>query len=298
MIVTENCNFRCVYCYERFQPNIMDKDVSEGVINLIKVRAPELWLLQISWFGGEPMLYYRYIINFMKAIEEYKHDNLKIVGDISTNGYLLDLEKLKNLLKHHVKLFQITLDGDKTYHDKVRVKADGGPTFEKIWNNIITASRTDLDFEFILRIHVHRDNVDSVKNLLAMIASVIGSDRRFRIFIRPIGMFGGPNDHLIKTPDLATVGKLREYAKSLGLRVLEGKGVCYASALNSFVVYPDGRVGKCTVALYDEKNIVGRINRDGSLTLDGDKILWWARGILRGDFETASCPYAAPDARL
>jgi len=31
----ENCNFRCIYCYEEFKRNRMSRDVIEGILNLV-----------------------------------------------------------------------------------------------------------------------------------------------------------------------------------------------------------------------------------------------------------------------
>ncbi|MGC9180683.1 MAG: hypothetical protein ACP5GZ_10850, partial [Vulcanisaeta sp.] len=64
----------------------------------------------------------------------------------------------------------------------------------------------------------------------------------------------------------------------------------YASWLNSIIIMPDGTLSKCTVRLYDDVNKVGKINNDGTLIVDEDKLLWWARGIINNDLKTAACP--------
>jgi hypothetical protein len=55
---TEKCNFRCVYCYEYSSIGRMRPAVVSGVRNLILRRAAGRKTLQISWFGGEPLLAY------------------------------------------------------------------------------------------------------------------------------------------------------------------------------------------------------------------------------------------------
>ncbi len=52
--------------------------------------------------------------------------------------------------------------------------------------------------------------------------------------------------------------------------------ICYASWLNSFVIMPDGTLSKCAVRLYEDINRIGKLNDDGTLTIDG-KLLLWAR---------------------
>jgi hypothetical protein len=67
-------------------------------------------------------------------------------------------------------------------------------------------------------------------------------------------------------------------------------GVCYASRGNSFVIRADGRVNKCTISLDDPANQVGRLEPDGRLILDHDRIMPWMRGLFSGDTKELQCP--------
>ena len=53
---TENCNFRCTYCYETYNGGLMPDAVVSGIKKLLVARAPDLDDLSIGWFGGEPLL--------------------------------------------------------------------------------------------------------------------------------------------------------------------------------------------------------------------------------------------------
>ncbi|TOB11935.1 radical SAM protein, partial [Vibrio parahaemolyticus] len=53
---TEKCNFRCTYCYEKFEVGRMSNELIQGIKKFLEVRIPELDRLVISWFGGEPLL--------------------------------------------------------------------------------------------------------------------------------------------------------------------------------------------------------------------------------------------------
>ena len=80
--------------------------------------------------------------------------------------------------------------------------------------------------------------------------------------------------------------------------------ICYASKPNSLMIRADGRIGKCTVLMHDERNTVGRLNPDGSLTLDGALINQvWMRGFVSMDAGELGCPAmgmpkAAPQPRV
>src|SRR6266851_4736219 len=56
LLPTERCNFRCTYCYEKFKQGGMRNEVVQGVKSLLSRRIPTLHTLNISWFGGEPLL--------------------------------------------------------------------------------------------------------------------------------------------------------------------------------------------------------------------------------------------------
>lgn len=53
---TEKCNFRCTYCYEDFEIGKMSPEIVQAIKTLLSHRASSLSRLEISWFGGEPLL--------------------------------------------------------------------------------------------------------------------------------------------------------------------------------------------------------------------------------------------------
>ncbi len=73
---------------------------------------------------------------------------------------------------------------------------------------------------------------------------------------------------------------------------LGGNYICYASKANSLLVRANGRIGKCTVALYDEANDIGYLKPDGSVAIDNAKLQPWLRGLETLDINTLGCPFA------
>ncbi len=55
LMPSEDCNFRCTYCYEDFVRGTMLPEVREGIKNLVRKRIKKLNRLHIAWFGGEPL---------------------------------------------------------------------------------------------------------------------------------------------------------------------------------------------------------------------------------------------------
>ena len=142
ILPTEKCNLDCIYCYEDFKIGKMDAKYVEAIKKLINIRAPELEKLTIQWFGGEPLLGYSIIMDIMHHVNELQnlYSRIKLISTITTNAYLLSPNKLSELVSLGVNEYQITFDGDKTEHDKLRIRrGDMGGSFDNIWNNIVSA---------------------------------------------------------------------------------------------------------------------------------------------------------------
>jgi uncharacterized protein len=70
ILPTEKCNFRCEYCYEDFTHGRMSPSTITGIKNSMEMRAPTLSVLEISWFGGEPLLASDIVINISKFAKD------------------------------------------------------------------------------------------------------------------------------------------------------------------------------------------------------------------------------------
>jgi len=53
---TEECNFRCVYCYEDFEVGNMPDWLVKSVKIHLENKMKKIKKLDISWFGGEPLV--------------------------------------------------------------------------------------------------------------------------------------------------------------------------------------------------------------------------------------------------
>ena len=301
ILPTENCNFRCTYCYEKHINNMMTNDVVVNILKFLQNRGPEISFLTLSWFGGEPLLGFKVIRQIMSYINnEMPHPkNFRFMSGMTTNGYLLNKGKLNELVSLGIKGYQISLDGDMDMHDKVRVLNGNLPTFKVIYNNLLDAHRTDLDFNFRVRLHVNKNNFESLSKLISILGNDLDGDERYVLFIRKLSRLGGPNDKnipVIEGNDESVI-KLVNIAKDLGFMVDTlrdaDKYVCYASRMNGFTIMPDGRLMRCTVALYNDKNMVGKLSTDGSLGIDREKALWWSRGLFSGNPDELACPLRA-----
>jgi uncharacterized protein len=299
---TEKCNLRCTYCYEDFSVGRMPINVVRGLKNLITRRADKLHQLELAWFGGEPLLASDIILDLCEHAQAIskKYTDLHYVSTMTTNGTLLTVPLAQKLSLVGVKSYQISLDGPSQLHDQSRVTVKNKGTYAVIWKNLCDLAKTKIDFEIILRVHYQIETWQKLLPLIRDINAEFGHDARFKVFFKSIVRLGGSNDSQItkishsKNQEILSVlyGQLVCKNQQIVSWVRENY-VCYAAKSNSFVVRSNGALNKCTVALNDERNVVGKINSDGTLAISRDKLIPWLRGVeTQVAFELA-CPYTS-----
>lgn len=298
ILPTEQCCFRCDYCYEDFEIGKMPHDVESGVVSLIRSRAESLSLLNLSWFGGEPLMAKDVLYRIAEvALELSKTHGFEFVSNMTTNAYLLDLVTYEKLVDHHVTSFQITLDGEQEAHDNVRKRVDGKGTFDKIMQNLLAIKSSQHQADIVLRLHYTPQNWKGVVRLVGWLKEHLLDDDRFSVMFRAVGKWGGENDEHLEVfedaQDIASVEKVL-VSELLG-NIPEASEpnrpyVCYASKANNLVIRANGGIAKCTVALSHQHNDVGKLNADGSLEIYQKNFKKWLIGFQTGDLKQLACP--------
>ncbi|WP_438274199.1 radical SAM protein [Nitrobacter sp.] len=298
---TEKCNFRCTYCYEDFSIGKMKPKTIQAIKNLIDHRISELSLLKLAWFGGEPLLAKNIILDLCRFGKKRASEaaSCDFYSSMTTNGYLLDIETAKELSSAGVWEYQITLDGPADSHDRTRPTQFGDGTYQRIWNNLVALRASDLKFSIILRLHFGPHNIEVFPAFISEIVAQFGNDNRFCVDLQGVQDWGGPKTGSFKTFSRKERADLLANFQALIdghlPRAHDGPGttICYAAKANSFVIRADGAIGKCTVALSDERNHLGRLADDGTMELRSGKLAPWMRGITTLDSGALSCPFGS-----
>jgi len=303
LLASEDCNFRCQYCYEDFTRGTMQSWVRTGVKHLIQKRREGLRNLSISWFGGEPLYGFQ-------AIEDLAPFFLQVAGESSirlrnhmtTNGYLLTPEVAEKLLSWQINAFQITLDGAPEDHDRSRPARDGGGTFSTILENLRSLKRRGDAFLVDLRVNFDRQNHSRIGSFLDLLEGEFRQDPRFRLRFRAVGRWGGLKDAELdvcgqdEAVDLEMEMKMEAARRGLSLsddiRQVNklGTQVCYAARPYNFIVGASGKLMKCTVDLdKEDRNVVGSLTEEGTLLLDDDKMALWTEPAFEKDSKCQKC---------
>ena len=288
LLPTYNCNFRCSYCYEFFPNIVMSESIQDDIFAYVEKMLVDYSALNISWFGGEPLLELDTIIRLSDKFQELcKREGKAYLADITTNGYLLTVDVFKKLLRCNVRTYQITIDGLQSTHDKYRHLVNGGATYNTIVSNLIDIKENikSTMFQIVIRTNMTKTLSDTLNEHLSFIDKEFLHDFRFKHVCRIAFAYKNETikDDLLNTESLINSSfaylpnnfindSNREYFISSFKDFIFGSAsVCYAGKTSSIVIDPLGKLMKCTVCLDDEKNIIGDIYSG----IQNDKFKCW-----------------------
>ena len=258
---TLNCNFRCIYCYQHHPYGIMPSDVQEKVIQFVEEHEPSVTALSVTWFGGEPLFAISAIERLSRRLINLGSGNIKYQASIITNGYLLTPDVSRLLADLKVRHVQVTLDGPREIHNSRRPLKGGGPTFDKIVDNIANA---DPRLRINVRVNIDQNNVEGVPQLFEQLdaAGLLG---RIGLYFAPVYPY---TDVCADTAGSCIIG--RTWAKLQGqlhFNALEhgygGFGLpesklhyCMADSNQGWVISPNGLMFKCWNDVTQPQNAV------------------------------------------
>jgi len=121
LVVTEQCNLDCVYCFEKNKTN-RDMPLSVAVAsveNYLDSTSDEFDEVQIDFSGGEPLMNFALI----KQVVDFVHSRSwrkKHSFSIGTNGTLVTEEVRKWADEHSCVMFSFSFDGLPEVHNRNR----------------------------------------------------------------------------------------------------------------------------------------------------------------------------------
>jgi len=266
---TMNCNFKCWYCYEtHIENSSMDSKMIERVklfiSNTINNNNSKLKIFSINWFGGEPLLAFNKSII---PILTYANDlcmkkGIKFYTLFTTNGLLLNERKLKELKKFNVNEFQITLDGHRERHDKVRFCSDKRGSYDTIVKNIILAA--SLGFKVSVRINFTKETFDGLENIITDFTN-IDEQAKENIVFDFHQIWQDKTD--LNKEQKAAIDKFAQNGfnviTSLDYSFYPSYFTCYADKKNNANINHNGDIYKCTARDYTKSNREGILNKNG-----------------------------------
>ncbi len=244
---TRDCNFECIYCYEKDRPHTyMTETIQQAVIDFAKSRKSES--IHVAWYGGEPLL-------AKNIIESLTQKFINVVGkdhysaSIITNGYLLDKDFIEQLPLLQIKSLQITVDGLKDTHNQRRPHKDFTNSFDTIISNLVLLANmietTQNDIQVTIRVNIDKSNLLEYVNVLKMIRAI---STRFYVDMGIVRDDSKKLDCLTTSNEKAALYNTLFYEHSvfsLAMFPYLYTHNCMARHLNAFLIDPEGYIYKC-----------------------------------------------------
>ncbi|NQU80162.1 MAG: radical SAM protein [Bacteroidetes bacterium] len=158
--VNNQCNINCRHCYVNYKQD----NGSIGLDDWIQVFSSliENGARTFGNVGKEPLLSWeltRQLLSFFKNQSSIIPD---IRFGIVTNGILLDENKIGQLIKLTPNYIDISVDGNKTIHEKIR----GTGTYSPLYKNLELISSTSLKKNIWISFTLNKFNKDSLPSLI------------------------------------------------------------------------------------------------------------------------------------
>ena len=141
--LTDACNLACKYCFVQQHPHYMTLDIAKKSVDFLvknlRAKKENGYLSEndkcnITFFGGEPTLMWDSIIVPLVNYTEGKYLN-EVVFSITTNGVLLNQERINFLFDHNIYPL-LSMDGAKRTQDFNRPAQNGQSSFDAVLKNI------------------------------------------------------------------------------------------------------------------------------------------------------------------
>lgn len=232
----------------------------------------------LSFFGGEPLMQFA---DVCKPLIEYTY-NTCVEQDIefqvlfTTNCGLLTDNMIDFLASKRCGM-QITLDGGKEFHDRVRFFKDKSGSYDLILSNIKKLNKAGINI--VLRINYTKGNLKSLNGIVNDIVklNLPNKDLINVDFQRVWQDREGEFDDFIDASIEQISNKLRQKGIHVSNHHLENIGLysCYGDKKNHYVINYNGDFYKCTARDFNRKNRYGVLAEDGTLIWDDGQEQTW-----------------------
>ena len=271
VLPTLNCNFKCWYCIQEHVPSKMSLETITALKNHIEYMITEekIELLHLDWFGGEPFLYFNEIIKPITefAIAQCKLHSIPFIASSTTNAYFINESVSYQLADLHFRHFQITLDGNKEMHDKVKYMNGCVSAFETALRNINNILLHSPQSNIYLRINYTHDNLTEA--IIDQVNELISTEFRSRITIGPHKVWQVEADKSYNDPIIQILNNFEKSGYNVARQNINlNYTPCYVNEKYYNSINYNGDVLKCTA----NSNLHTPLNK-GKITSDG-RIIW------------------------
>lgn len=268
---TLDCNFNCWYCYEdHIKGSKMSKETFEATKKFIHntiTKNDKLRHFHLSFFGGEPLLYFQKValplILFTR--EQCKAHGIIFSSHFTSNGWLINKRMLETIEDTQVN-FQITLDGNKEEHDHTRFLKGGIGSYETICNNIkvIAAHK----HEVCLRINYTLQNLDSIISIIDTFKDIPTEYKRYiNVDFQRVWQDTNNESNNLDEKLSFLFKRFKESGFTVSYHKVQNNVLypCYGDKRNNLLINYDGKIYSCTARKFNDNSCEGILTTNGNI---------------------------------
>jgi uncharacterized protein len=213
-ILTYGCNLSCSYCFQndvrkasRPAPPMSEAFVDEFFRRYLDPLFPDTRKDRFRFilFGGEPLLpgNRRTIERILRYAKEHRNH-----VSAATNGVMLP--KMLDLIgpeEGKIQSVQVTLDGERSFHDRMRIAPSGASTFDACIEAIRHVAKAGASAD--VRVHLHPGEMESTRRLVEYLdrEGILGHDK-VCIYFAPVHSFHARD---ISRPDFDVFSRIFQH---------------------------------------------------------------------------------------
>jgi uncharacterized protein len=274
ILPTTGCNFACPYCYQCGinRHSFLSDETLKNILEYIDVFLEDKDITEatVVLHGGEPTVYWKPVITLLPKLSKiFKKYKVKYRTQIVSNGYNLTPEKSDLLSQYNWQRFQVTLDGPPKIHNKRRILANGGESFDQIIKNIEYILDNNKIEKVSIRINYDKNNIEYIPDFLKYLSEKFDKDR----IILSLGFISKTIDDTDANKYVSEFGitldevsttylTLYKAASDLGFEMPDlfmFDGMCTSKLDNAMVISADGSIYKCLSGVGRDDFVVGKI---------------------------------------
>lgn len=270
---TMDCCFRCHYCFEKYkEKKYMTPEIMDQIIKYV-TSYPELKNIKITWFGGEPLMAVPQIEEFYDKFRDIWQE--PFISNIITTGYHIDKESIRVMQKVGISSVQITLDGMKETHNKVKHLPSGEDVFERILSNIELLNDSAPEINITIRVNLTLENKEEYIPLHKLCLTRFYG--RSNITISPAFVLDRGTGDICRSNNNIFFGHIErsKFIFNLAKNGINSVFVRYPEPFfnecairNEMAIAfdPEGYAYKCWEVIGNKEYAIGKLNDDGILT--------------------------------
>lgn len=284
-VTTERCNLKCKYC---FAESGTYNSVTHQIMSAETMRNAFIYVCEkykkgvnlVHFFGGEPMIGIKSIIEFIKWCKFFCEDNEIVLPNYSivTNGTIMSDDIYRFLDEYHVNIV-VSIDGNKKMNDYARISDDFTSVHDVICKNMHSINNKKRNFKIgcettLNKIHISSYEKGNVKEWLDELCALGFNYATIGVAETPV------EDCKILDEDKAVLQGIErevidyffdryknnndfisvEIMSLIRQMAQKKKSLTCGAGYNSITVMPDGKVLPCYQFYHDDRFVMGNVN--------------------------------------